>query len=149
MRTPWLPPRTTRSRRPAAAGSIEQRAETELALAGRAFRTLDCRGAAGEPPLTESCAALSESPHCPGLARHVAQSWLEAALRSPGLARGESLASHGSLERARVTLGYESVRWGCEVQTQVPVYGDRVGFVVLSCAFIQCLGPQAPKCAYG
>jgi hypothetical protein len=73
-----------------------------------------------EDRLTEICAAVFESPHCPGLARHVAIAWLrEAETAAPGA----SAASAAS--RLRQLLADDAPEWSCDVTTQVyTVVGD-------------------------
>ena len=94
-----------------------------------------------ENRLTEICAALFDSPQCEGLARAVARGWAAAALRTP-MSHHDALACSGSLRAAQLALENDSADWRCEVQTQVPVYGERTGYVDLELRFYSAAGQE-------
>lgn len=65
-----------------------------------------------EDRLTELLAAILDSPHCPGLARHVVLGWLSKALED------RSRAGYFDLETLRRLLADEAEDWECLVTTQ-------------------------------
>ena len=94
-----------------------------------------------ENRLTEICAALFESPFCQGLARNVTLGWLGAALRDDESSSRIELASRASFAAARRQLADgDPLDWACDVATQVPVYGERIGFVDLELRFYAVTG---------
>ena len=66
-----------------------------------------------EDRLTEVCAAVFDSGHCEGLARHIALGWLAAAMEDPGLAVGVRS------REARDVLSDNGGDWACAVRTQL------------------------------
>jgi hypothetical protein len=66
-----------------------------------------------EDRLTEVCAAVFESDHCAGLARHVALGWLAAALNDARMPTKEPLG------KIRDLLADDATAWACAVRTQL------------------------------
>ena len=95
-----------------------------------------------ENRLTEIVAALFESSQCDGLSRAVARGWMGAALRDSQLSHAEALASRRSFQAAQLALANDAATWACEVQTQVPVYGHRTGYVDLELRFYSTVAQE-------
>lgn len=66
-----------------------------------------------EDRLTAICAALFESPHCEGLARHIALGWLEHASEQP------SVTHAGRFSDLYNVLASNELVWSCEPATQI------------------------------